>query len=69
MKITNFVIHLTMLIHKFRAVPVSDMLLTVPIAVLKQNTTKAVSVCINHFKTKACGGVEAYRHSFLTSVI
>jgi len=48
-----------MLIHKFRAVPVSDMMLTVPVVVLEQNTTEVVSVCINHFKTKACGGVEA----------
>jgi hypothetical protein len=48
-----------MLIHKFRAVPVSDMLLIVPAVVLEQNTNKGVSVCINYFKTKTCGGVEA----------
>jgi len=48
-----------MLIHKFRAVRVSDMLLTVAVVVLEENTTKVVSVCINYFKTKACGGVEA----------
>ena len=56
---TNFAIHLTMLIHIFIAVPVSEMLAIVPVVVVQQNTTKAVSVCINHFKTKACGGVEA----------